>query len=123
MQVRRMLITVNPQQNEPKSTTQTSNRAVLPVQPRNSELQHRSPEPSRRSRACLHAPGPDVTPDAVCRAGDQDDSAGPVLVRHAAVGRDGRRFDVLRFRTAEYEPNERAAARTQKATQLGQFLR
>ena len=51
------------------------------------------------------------------------DSPGPVLVRHAAVGRDGRRFDVLRFRTAEYEPNERAAARTQKATQLGQFLR
>ena len=51
------------------------------------------------------------------------ESPGPVLVRQTAVGRDGRRFDKLRFRTAEYEPNERAPARTQKATQLGQFLR
>ena len=51
------------------------------------------------------------------------ESPGPVLVRQTAVGRGGRRFDMLRFRTAEYAPNERGRARTQKATQLGQFLR
>jgi lipopolysaccharide/colanic/teichoic acid biosynthesis glycosyltransferase len=52
------------------------------------------------------------------------ESPGPVLVRQTAVGRGGRRFDMLRFRTAEYEAHdERGPTRTQKATELGQFLR
>ena len=51
------------------------------------------------------------------------ESPGPVLVRQTAVGRDGRRFDKLRFRTAEYDAHERGPTRTQKATELGQFLR
>jgi lipopolysaccharide/colanic/teichoic acid biosynthesis glycosyltransferase len=50
-------------------------------------------------------------------------SPGPVLVRQPRVGRDGRQFDMLRFRTTEYDADETVTGWAKKATRLGQFLR
>jgi len=50
-------------------------------------------------------------------------SPGPVFVRQPRAGRDGRQFEMLRFRTTEYDANDTVPGLTKKATRLGQFLR
>lgn len=53
------------------------------------------------------------------------ESRGPVLIRQRRIGRGGRRFHLLKFRTKEYHPEEKLAAPVWalKATRIGQFLR
>ena len=51
------------------------------------------------------------------------ESAGPVLERQTCVGRGGRRFQKLKFRTTVHEPKLAAAAWARKTTQLSEFLR
>src|SRR5437868_11334390 len=51
------------------------------------------------------------------------ESAGPVLERQTCVGRGGRRFQKLKFRTTVHEPRLAAAAWARKTTQLGEFFR
>jgi lipopolysaccharide/colanic/teichoic acid biosynthesis glycosyltransferase len=50
------------------------------------------------------------------------ESAGPVLERQERIGRGGRRFQMLKFRTGINEPRH-VAAWTRGTTQIGQFLR
>ena len=50
-------------------------------------------------------------------------SAGPVLERRECIGRGGRRFQRLRFRTTTYEPRHATPAWARQTTQVGQFLR
>ena len=50
-------------------------------------------------------------------------SHGPIFVRQPRVGRGGRQFEMLRFRTTEYDANETVMGWAKKATRLGQFLR
>jgi lipopolysaccharide/colanic/teichoic acid biosynthesis glycosyltransferase len=49
------------------------------------------------------------------------ESQGPVLDRHPRRGRDGRRFDMLSFRTSEYQ--QARVGRARKLTRVGGFLR
>ena len=51
------------------------------------------------------------------------ESAGQALVRQTCIGRGGRRFQMLRFRTAMYDPEHTTPAWGHQLTQLGQFLR
>ena len=51
------------------------------------------------------------------------ESAGPVLERQTCVGRGGRRFQRLKFRTTVHDPKLATAAWARKTTQLGEFLR
>jgi lipopolysaccharide/colanic/teichoic acid biosynthesis glycosyltransferase len=51
------------------------------------------------------------------------ESAGPVLERRTCVGRGGRRFQRLKFRTTVHDPKLATAAWARKTTQLGEFLR
>src|SRR5207244_12954026 len=51
------------------------------------------------------------------------ESQGPVLVRHTCVGRGGRRFQLLLFRTIVYDPEHTIRNWACKTTQIGQFLR
>jgi putative colanic acid biosynthesis UDP-glucose lipid carrier transferase len=50
-------------------------------------------------------------------------SPGPVFVRQPRAGRDGRQFEMLRFRTTGYDAKETVTGCAKKATRLGQFLR
>ena len=50
-------------------------------------------------------------------------SAGPVLERRECIGRGGRRFQRLRFRTTTHEPRHATPAWARQTTQVGQFLR
>jgi lipopolysaccharide/colanic/teichoic acid biosynthesis glycosyltransferase len=50
-------------------------------------------------------------------------SPGPIFVRQPRVGRGGRQFEMLRFRTTEYDANDTVPGCAKKATRLGQFLR
>jgi len=50
-------------------------------------------------------------------------SAGPVLDRQSCIGCSGRRFQMLKFRTAVHDPECGTPACAQKTTQVGQFLR
>jgi lipopolysaccharide/colanic/teichoic acid biosynthesis glycosyltransferase len=50
------------------------------------------------------------------------ESRGPVLIRQTRIGRGGRRFHLLRFRTKEYHPEELAPVWALKTTRIGQFL-
>src|SRR5712672_681427 len=51
------------------------------------------------------------------------ESPGPVLDRQTCVGRGGRRFQMLKFRTAMHDPRHTAPAWARQTTQVGQFLR
>jgi len=50
------------------------------------------------------------------------ESSGPVLDRHTCIGRGGRRFQMLKFRTAMYNPEHATPTWGQKTTQVGQLL-
>jgi len=50
-------------------------------------------------------------------------SAGPVLERRECIGRGGRRFQRLRFRTTTHDPRHATPAWARQTTQVGQFLR
>jgi lipopolysaccharide/colanic/teichoic acid biosynthesis glycosyltransferase len=51
------------------------------------------------------------------------ESAGPVLDRQTCIGRGGRRFQMLKFRTTVHDPRLATPAWAQKTTQVGEFLR
>jgi lipopolysaccharide/colanic/teichoic acid biosynthesis glycosyltransferase len=51
------------------------------------------------------------------------ESTGPVLERRECIGRGGRRFQRLKFRTAMYDPRHAALASARPPTPLGEFLR
>ena len=51
------------------------------------------------------------------------DSPGPVLDRHTCIGRGGRRFQIVKFRTLVHDPEHRLPVWARKPTPLGQFLR
>jgi lipopolysaccharide/colanic/teichoic acid biosynthesis glycosyltransferase len=51
------------------------------------------------------------------------ESAGPVLERQTCVGRSGRRFQRLKFRTTTHDPRHATPAWARQTTQVGQFLR
>ena len=51
------------------------------------------------------------------------ESTGPVLERRECIGRGGRRFQMLKFRTAMHDPRHAAPAWARRTTQIGQFLR
>ena len=51
------------------------------------------------------------------------ESPGPVLLRQTCIGRGGRRFQILKFRTVMHDPEQATPAWAQKTTQVGQFLR
>ena len=48
---------------------------------------------------------------------------GPVLERRECIGRGGRRFRMLKFRTTVHDPEHATPAWAQKTTGVGQFLR
>jgi lipopolysaccharide/colanic/teichoic acid biosynthesis glycosyltransferase len=48
---------------------------------------------------------------------------GPIFDRHSCIGRGGRRFQMLSFRTIAHDPQETLPIWARKPTQLGQFLR
>ena len=51
------------------------------------------------------------------------ESPGPVLDRQTCIGRGGRRFQMLKFRTTVHEPAHATAGWAREMTQIGQFLR
>jgi lipopolysaccharide/colanic/teichoic acid biosynthesis glycosyltransferase len=51
------------------------------------------------------------------------ESAGPVLDGRECIGRGGRRFQRLRFRTTTHDPRHATPAWARQTTQVGQFLR
>jgi lipopolysaccharide/colanic/teichoic acid biosynthesis glycosyltransferase len=51
------------------------------------------------------------------------ESTGPVLERRECIGRGGRRFQMLKFRTTMHDPRHATPAWAQKTTQVGEFLR
>jgi lipopolysaccharide/colanic/teichoic acid biosynthesis glycosyltransferase len=51
------------------------------------------------------------------------ESEGPVLERRDCIGRGGRRFQMLKFRTTMHDPRHAAPAWARRTTQIGQFLR
>ena len=53
----------------------------------------------------------------------KSESPGPVLVRHTCIGRGGRRFQMLKFRTIMHDPEHTIPIWARKTTQTGQFLR
>ena len=48
---------------------------------------------------------------------------GPILERQTCIGRGGRRFQMLKFRTMVPDPEHTMPAWARKTTQIGEFLR
>ena len=48
---------------------------------------------------------------------------GPIFERRECIGRGGRRFRMLKFRTTMHHPIHATRPWTQQTTQVGQFLR
>jgi len=53
----------------------------------------------------------------------KSESPGPIFVRHARIGRSGRRFQMLKFRSLIEDPGCTKPVWVRKTTQIGQFLR
>lgn len=51
------------------------------------------------------------------------ESVGPVLERRVCIGRDGRRFQRLKFRITVHDPRHATPAWARQTTQVGEFLR
>ena len=51
------------------------------------------------------------------------ESAGPVLDRQTCIGRGGRRFQMLKFRTIVHDPEHTRPVWAGRPTQIGHFLR
>jgi len=51
------------------------------------------------------------------------ESAGPVLDRQSCIGQGGRRFQILKFRTALHDPKHATATWARQTTQIGESLR
>jgi lipopolysaccharide/colanic/teichoic acid biosynthesis glycosyltransferase len=51
------------------------------------------------------------------------EGVGPVLERQTCIGRSGRRFQMLKFRTTVHDPEHTKPMWARNATQVGQFLR
>jgi lipopolysaccharide/colanic/teichoic acid biosynthesis glycosyltransferase len=51
------------------------------------------------------------------------DGPGPILDRLSCVGRGGRRFQMLKFRTTVHDPEGTLPNWARRSTQIGEFLR
>jgi lipopolysaccharide/colanic/teichoic acid biosynthesis glycosyltransferase len=51
------------------------------------------------------------------------ESPGSILDRHTCIGRGGRRFQMLKFRTVMHDPRRATPAWARPPTPLGEFLR
>ena len=51
------------------------------------------------------------------------ESSGPVMERRECIGRGGRRFQMLKFRTTVHDPEHATPAWARHMTQVGRFLR
>lgn len=51
------------------------------------------------------------------------ETPGPILEQRERIGRGGRRFQTLRFRTTGYYPKNAVRPWVEKTTQVGRFLR
>ena len=51
------------------------------------------------------------------------EGVGPVLERQTSIGRSGRRFQMLKFRTVVHDPEPTKPMWARNTTQVGQFLR
>src|ERR1700730_11344605 len=51
------------------------------------------------------------------------ENPGPALEARERIGRGGRRFRMLRFRTTVHRPGQPTAASAQETTRVGSFLR
>jgi lipopolysaccharide/colanic/teichoic acid biosynthesis glycosyltransferase len=51
------------------------------------------------------------------------EGVGPVLERQTCMGRSGRRFQMLKFRTVVHDPEHTKPMWARNTTQVGQFLR
>ena len=51
------------------------------------------------------------------------ESPGPVLEKHTFMGRGGRRFQMLKFRTSMHDLQKATPASSRETTQVGHFLR
>ena len=51
------------------------------------------------------------------------ESPGPVLVKETCIGRGGRRFQMLKFRTLVHDPDHTLPIWAEKTTLLGEVLR
>jgi lipopolysaccharide/colanic/teichoic acid biosynthesis glycosyltransferase len=51
------------------------------------------------------------------------ESPGPILVRESCIGRRGRRFQMLKFRTVPHDPDRSVPLWSRKPTPLGEVLR
>jgi len=51
------------------------------------------------------------------------EGSGPIFERQTCIGRGGRRFQMLKFRTIVHDPEHRMPVWAQNPTQIGQFLR
>jgi lipopolysaccharide/colanic/teichoic acid biosynthesis glycosyltransferase len=51
------------------------------------------------------------------------ENPGPIWDRHSCIGRGGRRFQMLKFRTIVHDPEHTIPVWAQKPTQIGRFLR
>jgi lipopolysaccharide/colanic/teichoic acid biosynthesis glycosyltransferase len=51
------------------------------------------------------------------------EGGGPVLDRQSCIGCSGRRFQMLKFRTAMHDPKHATAPWARQTTQIGEFLR
>jgi lipopolysaccharide/colanic/teichoic acid biosynthesis glycosyltransferase len=51
------------------------------------------------------------------------EGVGPVLDRQSCIGCSGRRFQMLKFRTAMHDPKHATAPWARQTTQIGEFLR
>ena len=49
--------------------------------------------------------------------------SGPILHKHTCIGRGGRRFQMLKFRTVVHDPEHTKPMWARNTTQVGQFLR
>jgi len=48
---------------------------------------------------------------------------GPIFDKQTCIGRGGRRFQMLKFRTIEHDPEHTVPIWAHKTTQIGEFLR
>ena len=51
------------------------------------------------------------------------EGVGPILERQTSIGRSGRRFQMLKFRTVVHDPEHTKPMWARNTTQVGQFLR
>jgi hypothetical protein len=78
---------------------------------------------SRRSCNCLRSIGDHVPPNANGRTGDQVGNPRSNFGEAKFIGRGGRRFQMLKFRTSVHSPEHLVTPWAEEITRVGRFLR